>query len=228
MLTLYIVATPIGNLEDISLRALRILKEVDVIFAEDTRVTGKLLNHFDVDTQLKRYDEHSHDKQKGKILNYLQNGQDVALVSDAGTPGISDPGARLVSFIRDQAGDRIKIVPIPGPSSITTALSVAGLSSDSFCFWGYVPHKKGRQTFFQNLAEVDNIVVFFESPHRLMKTLLSLSENLSPKRRIVIAKELTKVHEEIVSGSSAEVLKYFDDYPDKKQGEFVLIVEPRK
>jgi len=221
MSTLYIVATPIGNLEDITLRAVRVLGEADVVFAEDTREAKKLLSHFDITTPVERYDEHSHERQTEKVLAYLADGNDVALITDAGTPGISDPGARLVRAART-AGHTI--MPIPGPSALITALSASGISADEFVFLGFPPHKKGRKTFFENIAEEKRAVVLYESPHRIMKTLEALAHTLAVNREIVVARELTKMYEAFVSGTAEEVLKYFTENPDKVRGEFIVIV----
>ena len=241
MSTLYIVATPIGNLEDITLRALRVFKEVDVVFAEDTREAKKLLNHFEITTPIERYDEHSHDKQAEKIIEYLEGGKSVAYVSDAGTPGISDPGARLVSYVRHNCPTpsvgQLEIVPLPGASAVTAALSASGLSADQFVFLGFVPHKKGRQTFFEEVRDSNYTTVFYESPHRILKTLESLVNVLGirplirgriPKKReriIVVGRELTKIHEEIISGLPQEIFEHYTQNPDKVRGEFVVMVD---
>ncbi len=219
--TLSIVATPIGNMEDITLRAIRVLKEADYILCEDTRVTGNLLKHYGVATKTRRYDAHASEKVHEGILKDLEEGKKIALVSDAGTPGISDPGVMLVSRARE-AGARIDA--IPGPSALTAAFSIAGISGNSFVFLGFVPQKKGRQTFFKNLSSYDMPVMFYEAPHRIMKTLESLKENLTIDRKVVVARELTKMFEEVVTGSPEEVLQYFIDNSDHVRGEFVVIV----
>lgn len=224
--TLYIVATPLGNLEDISKRALRILEEVSIVFAEDTRETKKLLSHFSISTPLSRYDEHSHASQSKKVLENLEEGKDVALVSDAGTPGISDPGSRLVAFLREHNRD-VHIVPIPGPSAITALLSASGLPLHSFCFRGFVPHKKGRETFFNEVSESTDTVIFYESPHRILKTLNSLHERLGKDRHVIVGRELTKIHEEIRVGSAEEIYVYYKEREDKVRGEFTVAVEGR-
>ena len=221
--TLHVVATPIGNLEDITLRALRVLKEVDYILCEDTRVTGKLLKHYDLSTKLKRYDAHASESVHQNVLDDLKNGKQIALVSDAGTPGVSDPGVLLVSKVR-AAGMRIDA--IPGPSALTAAFSIAGLVGNQFTFLGFVPQKKGRQTFFEGLSSYDHPVIFFESTHRIMKTLETLSRNLSINRKVSVARELTKIHEELVQGLPTEVFQYFEKNPIKQKGEFVVIVSP--
>lgn len=221
---LYIVATPIGNLEDISARALRILGEVDVVLCEDTRVTGKLLKHFEIDAKTMSYHAHSNDSREDEIIEMLQEGKSLALVSDAGTPTISDPGVKLVARIREEL-PQVVVSPIPGPSALMSALSVSGISSAQFVFLGFLPHKKGRQTLFQEISESTRTVVCYESTHRIMKMLESLNE-LIPNRRIVIARELTKIYEQVQSGTIQEVYQYFLDNPDKVKGEFVVIVAP--
>lgn len=226
---LSIVATPIGNLEDITLRALRILKEVDYILCEDTRVTGKLLAHYDIRAKLKRYDAHASEKVHESIILDLVKGKHVALVSDAGTPGVSDPGVLLVDRARQAS---VVVEAIPGASALTAALSISGLRGNEFVFLGFVPQKKGRETFFKSLSTYEVPVVFYESPHRIMKTLKSLEqaptmnteEHMSINRHISVFRELTKMHEEVVQGSPEEVLQYFTDHPDHVRGEFVLMV----
>lgn len=216
--TLFVVATPIGNLEDITYRAVRILSEVEYVLCEDTRVSGKLLKRYDITTPLKRYDAHTSEAAHTAILSDLQAGAQLALVSDAGTPGVSDPGVLLIARARE-SGVRIEVVP--GPSAVTAAISIAGLSGNQFTFLGFVPQKKGRQTFFQDLELYDHPVVFFESTHRIMKTLDAL---LAHSGTITIARELTKLHEELVRGTAAEVLRYFTEHTDHQKGEFVVIV----
>lgn len=220
--TLYVVATPIGNLEDITMRALRIFREVDYILCEDTRVTGKLLSHYEIKAKMKRYDAHTSEKIHEEIMNDLASGVSVALVSDAGTPGVSDPGVFLVAKLREVGGVRIDAVP--GASAVTAAFSIAGLSGNQFSFLGFVPHKKGRQTFFQELENYDHPVIFFESTHRIMKTLESLNSTLPPTAKVMVARELTKLFEEVVTGSAAEVLEYYTTHPDKVRGEYVVLV----
>lgn len=223
--TLYVVATPIGNMEDITLRALRIFKEAAYILCEDTRVTGILLKHYDITTPLKRYDAHTSEKVHEEIIADLQAGKHIALVSDAGTPGVSDPGVFLVKQLREQGG--IRIDAVPGPSAVTAAFSIAGLPGNQFSFLGFVPQKKGRQTFFTELLDYGHPVIFFESPHRILKTLESLKATLSPETTVIVGRELTKLFEELVSGSAEAVLQYFIDHPDKVRGEFVVIVDCR-
>ncbi|MCB9819665.1 16S rRNA (cytidine(1402)-2'-O)-methyltransferase [Candidatus Nomurabacteria bacterium] len=217
---LSVVATPIGNMEDITLRALRVLKEADYILSEDTRVTGKLLKRHEIETPMKRYDAHSSDSVHQSVISDLESGKKIALVSDAGTPGVSDPGVLLVGMARS-AGARIDA--IPGPSAVTAAFSIAGIVGNQFSFLGFVPHKKGRQTFFKSLEEYKEPVIFFESTHRIMKTLESL-KSLPSDRKVSIGRELTKMHEEFVSGTPEEVLSYFNENTDHQKGEFVVIV----
>jgi len=227
MKQLYIVATPIGNLEDITYRAVRILHDVDIILAEDTRVTKKLLQHYDIDTRVISYNEHSGPEKVVSIIDDLEKGITMALVSDAGTPGVADPGSRLIDEIYSYHPD-IQVTPLPGASAVTTLISVAGCIGNSFSFLGFVPHKKGRQTFFENLVDIEQPVVFFESPHRIMKTLDSLDTYLDDNWHIVVGRELTKMHEEIVRGNPSEVHQYYNTHPEFQRGEFALVVAPRK
>lgn len=212
---LSVVATPIGNLEDITARALRVLKEAEVIACEDTRETRKLLAHFDIHTPTSTLTH---------VPKLLEQGKHVVLVSDAGTPGVSDPGAELVSNARD-AG--VAIETIPGASALTAALAVSGLRAHSFAFYGFLPLKKGRETLFNEIAENERASVFYESPHRIMKTLQALAERLEAGRRIGVYRELTKLYEEHKVGSASEVHAYFNEHMDKQRGEFVVIVEGR-
>ena len=219
---LSVVATPIGNLEDITLRAIRVLKEADYVLCEDTRVSGKLLKHHGVEAKLKRYDAHASEHVHEAIIADLREGKKIALISDAGTPGISDPGVMLVARARE-AG--VRIDAIPGASAITAAFSIAGISGNSFAFLGFVPHKKGRKTFFESLDSYEIPVAFYEAPHRIMKTLESLVTLPSSSGfRIAIGRELTKLHEELVSGTPEEVLAHFVNNPDRVRGEFVVLV----
>ncbi|MBI2476406.1 MAG: 16S rRNA (cytidine(1402)-2'-O)-methyltransferase [Candidatus Taylorbacteria bacterium] len=226
--TLFVVGTPIGNLEDVTLRALRVLKEVDVILCEDTRVTKRLLEKYQIQgKQLATYNDKKSGLRIEKIVELLQEGKNLALVTDAGTPGISDPGSLLVSKIREALPD-VTIVPIPGANAAVAALSAAGVPASDFLFLGFLPHKKGRETLFKEIAASKRTVVFYESPHRILKTLESLKTHLevSPpsERKVVIARELTKIHEEVVSGMPAELLEFFKINPEKARGEFVVIV----
>jgi len=218
---LYIVSTPIGNLEDITLRALRTLKEVDVICAEDTRTSGKLLKHFDISTPQTSFHAHSTDKKREAIIRRLREGESAALISDAGTPGISDPGWTL---IRDCVAQGIQVSPIPGASAVLAGLVGSGLPMDKFMYLGFLPLKKGRQTLFTRLAEEQRTVVFYESARRIIKTLHQLSEYLAPTTQVVIARELTKLHEEFLRGTLAEVLEDLEKRNVIK-GEIVVLVK---
>ncbi|MFA5030846.1 MAG: 16S rRNA (cytidine(1402)-2'-O)-methyltransferase [Patescibacteria group bacterium] len=220
MSTLYIVSTPIGNLEDMTLRALRILKEVDIIFCEDTRVTRKLLTHFEIHTPTESYHQHSGDRKTDHIVSLLREGKNLAIVSDAGTPGLSDPGGPLVHDVRSQLGSTIQIVPIPGASALAALIAVAGIPMDSFVFLGFMPHKKGRQTLFKEIAESKRTTIFYESPHRINKTLEALEATLEPDRTIVIGRELTKKFETLYVGSVEQVKHDLDQI----LGEFVVAV----
>lgn len=221
---LSVVATPIGNLEDITLRALRILKEADYILCEDTRVTGNLLKHYGIETKTRRYDAHASEKVHKGILENLESGKHIALVSDAGTPGVSDPGVFLTRLIRKEHPD-VRIESIPGPSALTAAFSIAGIAGNEFVFLGFVPQKKGRETFFKSLPAYKIPVVFYESVHRIMKTLESLRAHLPQTAHMTVARELTKLHEEVVQGNPEEVHLYFTEHPDHVRGEFVVMVE---
>ena len=226
MSTLYIIATPIGNLEDITLRALRVLKEVDMILCEDTRMTQKLLQKYAIATPTLSYHSHSRLAKVEKIFELLEEGKNLALASDAGTPTISDPGVLLVFQVKEKFGQEVSIVPIPGPSAVISALSASGLPSSDFLFLGFLPHKKGRETLFKEIALSKRTTVFYESPHRILKTLESLKKHLDEKRRIVVARELTKIYEEMVTGTTEEMLRYFEKNKDKVKGEFVVMVDP--
>ena len=217
--TLYVVSTPIGNLEDITLRALRVLGEVDLVAAEDTRNTGLLLKHHNIRTRLTSYFQGNEWKKKEFILTRLKEGNHVALVSDAGTPGISDPGFRLIQLAIQ---NRISIVPIPGPSAVITALSVSGLPTDSFRFEGFLPHKsKKRREFLKQMEEVRETLVLYESPHRISETLNDMIEILGD-REMVLARELTKVYEEILRGKVSEVQEKIAER--KLKGEITLVI----
>ena len=216
---LYIVATPIGNLEDITLRAIRILKEANYVFAEDTRVTKKLLSHLDINNVVYRYDEHSKYHQIENILNLLKDGKSVALVTDAGTPCISDPGWELVDAVLKE---NIKVVPIPGASSMTAAASVAGISMRRFSFEGFLPKKKGRQTLLKSFKDEDRTIIIFESPNRIEKTLKDIEEFVGI-RQVVIIREITKIYEEILRGTTTELIEQLASKPIK--GEIVLLIK---
>lgn len=221
--TLYIVATPIGNLEDMTHRALRTLREVDMIACEDTRVTSHLLTHYEVRKPLLACFEHSSIGQLNRILDALMLGSSVAYVSDAGTPGVNDPGGKLIEAAL-KAKFPIQIVPIPGASALTTAMSVCGFPMDEFTYLGFVPHKKGRETMFREISIRTTPSVFFESTHRIEKTLEALAKFLDPVRPIFIARELTKLHETLYRGTIEEVRTSLQSTSTK--GEFVVIVGP--
>ena len=223
MSKLYIVATPIGNLEDISLRALRILKEVDLILCEDTRETKKLLNKYEIKKELLSYHSHSKLSKVEKIFELLEAGKDLTLVSDAGTPGISDPGTVLISKVKEKFGENVQVVPIPGATALIAALSASGLPTHEFTYLGFLPHKKGRETLFKEIASAKRTMVFYESPHRILKTLESL-QKFCPNKKVCLARELTKIYEEFKTGSPAELLEYLKQNLEKQRGEFVVIV----
>ncbi len=227
MATLYIVGTPIGNLEDVTFRAIRILKEVDVILCEDTRVTKRLLERYVISgKRLSTYNEERSGVAFEKICEWVEDDMHIALVSDAGTPGISDPGSHLVKRLREQfSNEKLSIVSVPGPSALTAGFSVSGIAAHDFLFLGFLPHKKGRETLFKEISDSTRTIVFYESPHRLLKTLTSLTKFVGADRKIVVARELTKIYEEIISGSAKEVSDFFEKNHSKVRGEFVLFVE---
>jgi 16S rRNA (cytidine1402-2'-O)-methyltransferase len=219
--TLYVVATPIGNMEDITLRALRILKEADLIVCEDTRVAKKILFKYEIEGKsLLAIAEHSDESKIRRIVDTLLEGKSVALVSDAGTPGLSDPGNAVVAAA---AAEGCAVSPIPGASALAAIVSVAGINMQEFVFKGFPPHKKGRQTYFQEVAQSDVPVIYYESPHRVLKNLELLKE-LGPEKRVIIGRELTKMFEEIMRGPVGEVLEHFQSRPGTVKGEFVIVV----
>ena len=222
MSKLYIVPTPIGNLEDMTFRAVRTLKEVDYIFAEDTRVTKKLLSHYEIDTVVYRYDEFTKMTQINSIINLVNEGKSVALVTDAGTPCISDPGYEVVERALKEG---IKVSPIPGCSSLVTAASVSGISMRRMAYEGFLPKKKGRQTLLKKLALEERSIVIFESPHRVVRTLQDIEEYLGV-REVAVCREITKMFEEIVRGTTTELIEKFKDRTIK--GEVVMIVKERE
>lgn len=216
---LYTIATPIGNLEDVTFRAVSVLQFADIIACEDTRETKKLLERYEIDAgeRLLSYHAQSREGREDEILAALEEGRSVALVSDRGTPGISDPGSRLIGRAVE-AG--VSVVPVPGPSAVVCALQAAGVDTSAYVYMGFMPHKKGRKTMLEEIAAEKRTVVFYESPHRLMKTLEALCES---GRSVVVARELTKMHEEFVRGTAQEVYDEFASR-DKVQGECVVIV----
>ena len=215
---LFVIGTPIGNLEDITLRAISTLKNVDIILAEDTRHSKKILDAHNIDTKMMSYHDHSSEKEIKKIVDLLRNGKQLALISDAGTPTISDPGYGL---IRDCIRNEIGIVPIPGVSSITAAMSISGLPSDSFTFVGFLPQKKGRLKKIKDLQKLDNTIILFESPFRLEKTLNQLFEYLGD-RTAVVGRELTKLYEEVIRGNLSDIIMHFSK--SKVKGEIVIMI----
>jgi len=215
---LYIVSTPIGNLEDITLRALRILKEVSLIAAEDTRLTRKLLTHYDISTPTVSYYEHNSFTRIPKIIDHLNTGKDVAVVTDAGTPGISDPAYKLIRAAIE-SGNRIEA--IPGPSASITALTASGLPTDRFIFEGFLPHKKGRKAKLTRLSAIEATVIFYESPKRIVRTLKDILEFMGD-RPAVIGRELTKLHEEMIRGNVSKLLSHFTQKTPR--GEFVIMI----
>jgi len=225
----YVVGTPIGNMEDITYRAVRVLGEVDLVLCEDTRVTKNLLNKYNIKTATFSYPSDNLKPGVNKanpkieyILKQIEERKTLALVSDAGTPTISDPGSVLVGKIKE-VHPEVEIIAIPGPSAVISALSISGLNVAEFTFLGFLPHKKGRETLFKEIAISERVMAFYESPHRILKALESL-QKFCPNKKVTVARELTKIFEQIVSGTPAEVLEYFTKNPDKVRGEFVVIV----
>ena len=218
--TLYIVPTPIGNLGDITFRAVEILKSVDIILAEDTRTTGKLLKHFTIATKMQRFHAHNEHRIITGIIERLKQGETMALVSDAGTPGISDPGFLL---IREALRHDIHVECLPGPTALIPALVLSGFASEKFVFEGFLPPKKGRNKRFISLAAEGRTTILYESPHRLLKTLSQLKEWIGDQRLISVSRELTKIHEETIRGNISEVTEYFSKHTLK--GEIVIVIE---
>ncbi len=223
---LYIVATPIGNLKDTTLRAIETLKEVDLILCEDTRQTIKLLSHYEISKPLVSYFQHSKISKIDYIIEQLEKGKKMALVTDAGTPGISDPGGKLVEIIKTQLPS-CEIIPIPGASALITALSISGFPADKFVFMGFPPHKKGREKFFRKIAEAEYPVVLYESVHRILKTLSELNRVLHASRfmsHIVVCRELTKKFETIYRGNPDEIINTLQSDKNNLKGEFVVVL----
>lgn len=217
---LYIVPTPIGNLEDITLRALRILKEVDLILAEDTRTSGFLLKHFEIDKKLASFHKFNEHKSLQAFISRLNAGESIALISDAGTPSISDPGFLIV---RECVNQDIEVECLPGATAFVPALVTSGLPSDRFIFEGFLPQKKGRQKKMLELANEDRTIIFYESPFRLVKALEEVQQYFGSERKVSVSREISKLHEETVRGTVAEVLGHFKSKPPK--GEIVIVVE---
>ena len=216
---LYVVPTPVGNMEDITLRALRILKEADLILAEDTRTSGKLLKHYDIHNHLQSHHKFNEHGTSQAVVERLKAGQTIALISDAGTPGISDPGFYLV---REAVAAGIEVQCLPGATALIPALVSSGLPDDRFCFEGFLPQKKGRQTRLESLREETRTMVFYESPYRVVKTLQQFAEVFGEERRVSCCREISKVHEESVRGTLAEVIAHFKE--TEPRGEFVIVV----
>ena len=244
MSTLYIVATPIGNLEDISLRAIRILSEVDFVLCEDTRVSGVLLHHYDIKTKKISYHQHSNSKKTDYILDLLGEGKNMAVITDAGTPGISDPGGKLIQAVINRFGDDVKIESVPGPTAITAALSISGIPTDKFIFMGFPPHKKGRQTFLKKIIISEFPVVVYESKHRIIKfleELIRLSEiekidselenkkikkikKIKNLQSVVVCREISKMHETVYRGDIEKIILEIKSDKNHQKGEFVVII----
>lgn len=218
--TLYLVPTPVGNLEDITFRALKVLKEADLILAEDTRTSGVLLKHFEIKNAMLSYHKFNEHQTVDRVVERLKGGETVAVVSDAGTPGISDPGF-LVAREAIKAG--IEVITLPGATAFVPALVSSGLPCDRFCFEGFLPQKKGRQTRLNALAEEPRTIIFYESPHRIVKTLEQFKEVFGPERPVSVCREISKIHEESVRGTVEEVLEHFKK--NEPRGEFVIVVK---
>lgn len=221
---LYLVPTPIGNLKDITIRALDMLKEVDFILAEDTRVTAKLLKHYGIDTPTQSYHAHNEHKATPKIIEHLKKGTEIALVTDAGTPAISDPGFLLVRACYE---NEVRVIPLPGATALIAGLSASGLPSDRFHFEGFLPHKKGRNKRLEFLQNYPYSIVLYESPYRLIKTINDIHSIYSDKRQVCVAKELSKIHESFLTNYPSELLKQLDN-GQKIRGEYVLIISPEE
>ena len=217
--TLYIVPTPVGNMEDMTFRAVRILKEVDLVLAEDTRTSGILLKHYDIKNTLMSHHKFNEHGTSAGIVNRLLAGENVALISDAGTPGISDPGFFLV---REAVRAGVEVQCLPGATAFVPALVSSGLPCDRFCFEGFLPQKKGRQTKLQSLAGEERTMVFYESPYRVLKTLQQFSEVFGPDRQVSCCREISKVHEESARGTLQEVIAHFQEH--EPRGEFVIVL----
>lgn len=220
---LYLVPTPIGNLEDMTLRAIRVLKEVNLILAEDTRTSGKLLQHFEIASPMQSHHMHNEHKTVDQLVKRLQGGETIALISDAGTPAISDPGFLLT---RACVENNIEVECLPGATAFVPALVNSGLPNDKFVFEGFLPPKKGRQTRLKILAEENRTMIFYESPYKLVKTLGHLAEYLGADRNASVSRELTKLYEETVRGSLQEIMEHYTEKPPK--GEIVIVVEGKK
>lgn len=229
MSNFYIVGTPIGNLEDMTFRAVNTLKDVDLILCEDVSNTQKLLKYFQIDTKCTNYFSGSKISKIDYIIDLLEEGKNLALVSDAGMPTISDPGSLLIQKIYEakNTGLEVDIKVVPGPTALTSALSLSGFTGNEFIFFGFLPHKKGRETLFKEIENNEKISLFYESVHRIEKCLDSLENILSEDRMVVVGRELTKLHEEIVRGNISKVKDYFQKNIDKIRGEFVVVIDKK-
>ena len=222
---LTVVPTPIGNLEDMTFRAIRVLKEADLILAEDTRTSKKLMSHFEIETPLKSYHQHNEHKVLEQVIHLLQSGSHIALVSDAGTPAISDPGFLLV---RECVKARIKVECLPGATAFVPALVASGLPADKFFFEGFLPHKKGRQTRLKHLAERPYTFIIYESPYRLEKCLKQLAEFCGSNRIACVCREISKFYEDVYTDSLDNLMQYYDENKDKIKGEIVIVVSGKE
>lgn len=220
---IYLIPTPIGNLEDMTLRGIRLLKEVDLIFAEDTRTSQKLLNHYEIKTSMQSFHMHNEHKKVAQVIQEVLRGKTIALISDAGTPGISDPGYLLVHEALKQG---VKVECLPGPTALIPALVQSGLPSDRFVFEGFLPPKKGRQGRLKQMAEESRTTVFYESPHKIIKTLGQMLPYFGPERKLAVVRELSKKFESNFRGSLEEAVHFFEEHSPK--GEFVIVVEGTK
>lgn len=234
MPTLFVVATPIGNLSDVSERAKATLASVSMVLCEDTRVTGKMLSHLGIKTPMMAYHQHSGDAVTKRVFDLLEEGKDLALVTDAGTPGINDPGGKLIEAVINRFendGDKsssirkVVITPVPGPSALIAALSISGVPADAFVFLGFPPNKKGRQAFFDRLVAIESTAAIYESTHRILKTLDEIRKR-APDRHLIVCRELTKLHETIYRGTAAEVTEALGSTSIK--GEFVIVLAPER
>jgi 16S rRNA (cytidine1402-2'-O)-methyltransferase len=222
--TLYLIATPIGNLEDVTVRALAVLRQIDLLLCEDTRVTMRLLDRYGIKVPLESYREEVHRQRVGAIIARLREGRNIGLVSDAGTPGVSDPGSWLVREIMSAAPET-QVIPIPGPSAVTAALSASGFPADEFVFPGFPPHKKGRATFIKKALEYEMTAVLYESTHRIHKLLEAIAA-ADPERQLCVARELTKMHETFYRGTASDIIKALGETSSK--GEFVVMIAKKK
>ena len=223
MSKLYVIPTPIGNLDDITLRAIRYLKEVSLVLAEDTRTSKRLFSHFDIETPITSFHMHNEHRLLNKFVNIIKSGQKIALISDAGTPGISDPGFLLVRKCIDK---EIDVECLPGPTAFVPALINSGIPSDKFVFEGFLPLKKGRKSRLEFLSNEKRTIIFYESPHRIVKTLSQICQNFGESRKLSISREISKIYEENIRGTAKELLTYFEN--KKPKGEIVIIVEGKR